>query len=380
MAVAGTQKAGERGRLRMQAELAAMGILALRNLPMLGNDQMGQLVNQAMDRLGPHDRQITSDAISHLDGLIQRTTDFGKTVNITSSDAAKQNTGTEPGTAATGKEAMQRRYAALASEGKTSGTTGTYSDISSSGSLSAVTAQMAEMRSYAIQQGVPWMANYPEMLKLNRSDIKAIADVHLQKESFVRLKNDAGFEAKDVVTLAKFAKKKDIDANQLAGDVADTTRILAGDDKNAKHEIKQAVTGYMANDNEKNKQHLRSTLQRYEDTPEKKAAGDKLLKTLKVEQENLNLSKENKGEKAELKQEKTVEKTAAVQSKKVSEEKLASSLDELASLVSDDKKPVAKEEVGPKKDATPTKVASAEPARPEAPAAKKPTPAAPKPA
>ncbi|MDF0522831.1 hypothetical protein P0R31_36970 [Bradyrhizobium yuanmingense] len=60
---------------------------------------------------------------------------------------------------------------------------------------------------FAVQQGVGWAKDKPELLGLGPQAIQALADAKLSQASFERLEKDAGFNAKDVVDLAKFAKK-----------------------------------------------------------------------------------------------------------------------------------------------------------------------------
>lgn len=101
-----------------------------------------------------------------------------------------------------------------------------------------------EARGVAIRAGIAWAANQPELLKLGPAAVQILADVHLKEQSYKRLTQEAHFAAKDVVTLADYAKEKGIkDANALANST--TNFVLLGDTPQRQQELKNAVTGYM---------------------------------------------------------------------------------------------------------------------------------------
>jgi hypothetical protein len=146
-------------------------------------------------------------------------------------------------------------------------------------------AGKAEMRAYAIEQGVPWVGSVPEILRLGPAAVKAFADVQLRQESYNRLVKDAGFEAKDVVTLAKFAKEKGVDANELSGVVADSVKALTGNDRRQREELDKAITGFMAKpQDEASKKHLNEILEHHATDPEKKKHIEKLREKLQIQQ------------------------------------------------------------------------------------------------
>lgn len=117
---------------------------------------------------------------------------------------------------------------------------------------------LSEMRALAINSGVPWAANNPDLLRLGPTAIAAIAAVNLQQQSYQRLTKDAGFKAKDVVALATFAKKKNVDANQLSQAWGDVAKGLTPAEIDA---LRRDGVGYMAH-------------------PDDKAAGQKFNRTL----------------------------------------------------------------------------------------------------
>jgi hypothetical protein len=106
-------------------------------------------------------------------------------------------------------------------------------------------AGLAKMRGYAMEAGIPWAASNPELLRLGPSAVQALADVHFRQESYRRLTHEASFEAKDVVTLAKFAKRHKLDANKLAGQVSDDVKSIAGNNKPLRREVKDVFVGDM---------------------------------------------------------------------------------------------------------------------------------------
>jgi hypothetical protein len=77
----------------------------------------------------------------------------------------------------------------------------------------ASSAGQAYMRAYAVQQGLSWAANHPELLRLGPSAIKALADVHLKHENYERLTGKFGLTPRETVKTAKEAKKRGVDLN-----------------------------------------------------------------------------------------------------------------------------------------------------------------------
>jgi hypothetical protein len=129
----------------------------------------------------------------------------------------------------------------------------------------------AQMRAFAIEKGVAWAAGRPDLLRLGPAALQVLAEVHLREESYRRLTTDAGFHAKDVVTLAEFAKKRGIDANDLSKTIADSAKALTGDDRQRQEELRKAVTGYMEKSNDQAaKDQLDKVLKQYENDPSKK--------------------------------------------------------------------------------------------------------------
>ncbi|MDN3277435.1 hypothetical protein QWJ07_24430 [Frankia sp. RB7] len=96
-----------------------------------------------------------------------------------------------------------------------------------------------------------WVKGNTELLSLGPSAIQALADVHFKAESFNKLKG-VEFAASDVVTLARFAKKTNRDANDLADRVAHGNKALATDETGKVNtqvlkDLRDAEMTYMAN-------------------------------------------------------------------------------------------------------------------------------------
>jgi hypothetical protein len=85
---------------------------------------------------------------------------------------------------------------------------------------------------YAQGIGLSWISADPEITRqlfmggVSRSDIKLLADMHLTESSYRRLTQDAGFKAKDVVSIAKYAKAKGLDLNKTNNAIADLEKTV----------------------------------------------------------------------------------------------------------------------------------------------------------
>lgn len=156
--------------------------------------------------------------------------------------------GATPGAAMAllGRYAAQRLQAATDESGRacytSSSTRFTAAEMAGQWSTPAC---ISEMRSIALSGGLQWLANRSDIMSsIGPGGVKALVDVHLKETSYNRLREDAHFAPKEVVTLANFAKGKDIkDANKLAHATADV--IQTGGDHAEQLRIKNAITGYM---------------------------------------------------------------------------------------------------------------------------------------
>jgi hypothetical protein len=150
-------------------------------------------------------------------------------------------------------------------------------------------AGQAYMRDYAMQQGLPWAANNPELLRLGPAAIKVLADVHLSQQTYDGLTKEAAFRAKDVVTVAKFAKETNTDPNDLGNTLKQNNRALATDengkvDQKVLESLRDAQTEYMAAPNKPGaKEKLLKTFKSYMDKPAKKPPAEEILRVLQVQ-------------------------------------------------------------------------------------------------
>jgi hypothetical protein len=107
---------------------------------------------------------------------------------------------------------------------------------------------IAGARAEAQRQGVAWFGNptyQRDLLSIGASGVKAIADVQLKEPSYQRLRTDGRFEAREVVTIAGYAKAKGItDANGLAHATADVVQAAKSDGEQLR--IKGVIVDYMA--------------------------------------------------------------------------------------------------------------------------------------
>lgn len=112
----------------------------------------------------------------------------------------------------------------------------------------ADTAKIAAAMGVARDHGMTWMTPR-DLLSIGAAGVKAIAAVQLTQQSYDRLRTDARFEARDVVTLADYAKSKGIkNANQAAGAVADFVQL--GQDQAEQQRLKSAVVDFMKASND----------------------------------------------------------------------------------------------------------------------------------
>ena len=131
--------------------------------------------------------------------------------NVTSSDAAAFS---KLGITALGDRA-------------TAGTTGRSAERASSASFDSIGANgnwntpagMAQMRDYALQKGVSWAANNPEILKLGPAAIDVLARTGLRKEVYTGLTKDAGLSSKGAIGIADILHKNGKDPNTAGEEV-----------------------------------------------------------------------------------------------------------------------------------------------------------------
>lgn len=227
-----------------------------------------------------------------------------------------------------------------------------YDSISSSGANSDWNTPAGQdyMRHYAIEQGLSWAANIPDLLRLGPSAIRALADVNLNQESYQKLKDNAAFAAKDVVSFARFAKKKKIDAN--AGSDA-ISKVGEGLREEEKAKLRNGIVPYFERPDDKDAQeraHKAFEGVRH-DHPEKGEAIDNAEKALRLKAEKT------------IKVEKKAEEKVTVRNDSLSElnSELADATPSPAGKTKDQHK--KSEDKSPPNNAAITKVAAAAPAK-----------------
>ncbi len=88
------------------------------------------------------------------------------------------------------------------------------------------------LRTYAQVVGLSWISDNPEITRqlimegVTHSDIKAMAAAHITENSYRRLTAEAGFKAKDVASIARYANAKGLDGNKVSNTVADLEKTV----------------------------------------------------------------------------------------------------------------------------------------------------------
>jgi hypothetical protein len=94
------------------------------------------------------------------------------------------------------------------------------------------TQTQLQARDLATKLGLGWATNNPDLLRLGPSAIQALADVHLQKESYERFKN-GGLSDKAIVGGARWAKRTGTDYNEASKTYEAVQQALPAADQQA---------------------------------------------------------------------------------------------------------------------------------------------------
>ena len=169
------------------------------------------------------------------------------------------------------------------------------------------TQTQLQARDLATKLGLGWATNNPDLLRLGPSAIQALADVHLQKESYERFKN-GGLSDKAIVGGARWAKRTGTNYNEFSKTYDATHQALPESDQKAHS---QAV-----------EQFFKAVGSEKPPTPaEEEAAKDTLNKAMEpIKQRNPQAAPKIEREQKELKTVKQQEQ-AAVKKADVKEEK-----------------------------------------------------------
>ncbi|MCP3439817.1 hypothetical protein [Bradyrhizobium sp. CCGUVB14] len=216
----------------------------------IGDGGLREITTQIRGRLTP--AQINGsasinvgDVSGAIDAELRKQTDAGKPANIYAAGKATDNTG---------YALPEKPFSLMSNRGGNQ--FGALNDRSSSDGGNTITPQgltpiQKDAFNMADKLGLDWAKNNPDLLRLGPSAIKALADVNFKAESFNKLK-EVEFAAGDVVTLARFAKKTNRDANDLADHVAHGNKSLATDETGKVNtqvlkNLRDAEMNYMAN-------------------------------------------------------------------------------------------------------------------------------------
>lgn len=91
-------------------------------------------------------------------------------------------------------------------------------------------ALLSAMRRYAIDQGLHWAADRPEILRLGHEAIRLLARTGFTRESHDRL-HAAGFNHQQMVHIAHYAERTGRDVNEVARILSDSVRVFSGNDE-----------------------------------------------------------------------------------------------------------------------------------------------------
>jgi hypothetical protein len=160
-------------------------------------------VNQFVSSLTPSQREAVKAGVNPLDAA-----DMMKLGGLFKSDAS--NFGRLSGR--DGVDASGARFDGLVSQG--------------------FTQTQLQARDLATKLGMGWAANNPDLLRLGPSAIQALADVHLQKESYERFKN-GGLSDKTIMGGARWAKRTGTDYNEASKTYDAVQQALPAADQHA---------------------------------------------------------------------------------------------------------------------------------------------------
>jgi hypothetical protein len=188
--------------------------------------------------------------------------------------------------------------------GRMSGRDGTDSGARFDGmGTQGFTQTQLQARDLATKLGMGWATNNPDLLRLGPSAIQALADVHLQKESYQRFK-DGGLSDKGIVGGARWAKRTGTDYNETSKAFDATQQALPAADQKAHSQALE--------------QYFRATGSEKPPTPaEEEAAKDRFNKAMEpIKQRNPHcapqIEREQEVLKTQLKQERAATAKATV--------------------------------------------------------------------
>jgi hypothetical protein len=148
------------------------------------------------------------------------------------------------------------------------------------------------MRRSAIEAGLHWAADRPEILRmLGHEGIRALREAQFTRESFQALRR-AGFQEQDAariaVGIARHANQHGLDANEIARRVAETRSIFGGGNPQVEQEWRDRMTRFFANPNDtETRQDMDRALNEIETrgTPAQREHVDRLRPLLRLERQ-----------------------------------------------------------------------------------------------
>jgi hypothetical protein len=108
----------------------------------------------------------------------------------------------------------------------------------------------ARMQAYARDSGLGWAVGHSDLLRLGPAAIDTLKDVHFRQKTFERMRHEGGFVAKDIVGLADYAKRHNLDANKLGEVSTDTVKTLGDNNPHQEKRWRELIAGVGRHKNE----------------------------------------------------------------------------------------------------------------------------------
>jgi hypothetical protein len=143
------------------------------------------------------------------------------------------------------------------------------------------------MRRYAMDRGLHWAADRPEILRMGEEAIRLLARTGFTRQSHDRL-HEAGFSHHDMVHMARYAERNGVDVNRLAEEVARSSGILGAGNPQAEQEWRDRFKRLFDNPNDaEGRADVTRRLNeiRLNGTPEQREHVERLMPLLRLEQQ-----------------------------------------------------------------------------------------------
>ncbi|OQW54887.1 MAG: hypothetical protein A4S14_14640 [Proteobacteria bacterium SG_bin9] len=206
-------------RSRIAASIRTAAIVAAKGRP-IGEDSINRIIDEASNP-----NLSEADRVAIATSRAEQEVGIGKPLNELSATPRELDSKLLTGGLLAGRllDGMRGlRELAGSDDGRGAASGARYDGINGGG----LNPTQIQTRNYAIQQGVMWAADNPEILKLGNSAIDIIKQTQLRKDVFDGLTKDAGLSAKGAVGIAKIAKDRGEDANQVGQEVTNSLRQM----------------------------------------------------------------------------------------------------------------------------------------------------------